>query len=339
MNKGKREKGDTSSTNDEKLKRFLKTIKILFLIQITFGYFIPTLVIPCVDSFLDVGNGFHSLVHRLYARKNPNGSGTIRLHHTEDTICVPGSGFSGFWFTLGRLHALEYEHEHDRQLQNLEGTTAGSTTNRTMEYMDDKPARNLKYECYSSGCLAVVATLLNHDIESVLDIAVGAQTLWLQGILKRHEVVNHFVDGILRISREVLHHDDEYETSKKNAISVLENEALSRVNIITTGLNWDDPHSGFLKYHSRSPAHTPELKELLMQTTWIPYATGKSIWRRDEINGDYHMDGAFSVLSHPKCMAKVDLPLRADLLRYGLRPDLERSKAFYFYNLGLNEIM
>lgn len=262
MNKERRQKGDAPSTNDEKLHCFLKTIKILFLIQITFGYFIP-----CVDTFLDLGDGFHSFVHRLYASK-PNGSGIIKLHHTEDTICVPGSGFSGFWFTLGRLHALEYEH--DRQLQNLEGTTAGSTTNRTMEYMDDKPARNLKYECYSSGCLAVVATLLNHDIESVLDIAVNAQTLWLQGKIRRYEVVNHFVDGLLRISREVLNHDDddEYETSK-NASSVLENEALSRVNIITTGLNWDDPHSGFLKYHSRSPAHTPELKELLMQTTWM----------------------------------------------------------------------
>ena len=70
-----------------------------------------------------------------------------------------------------------------------------------------------------------------------------------------------------------------------------------------------------------------------------PYATGKSLWRRDEIKGDYHMDGAFSVLSHPKCRASVDLPLRADLLLNGLSPDLERSKARHFYNLGLNEIM
>jgi len=51
------------------------------------------------------------------------------------------------------------------------------------------------------------------------------------------------------------------------------------------------------------------------------------------------MDGAFSVLSHPKCRAKVVLPLRADLLLNGLSPNLERSKALHFYNLGLNEIM
>jgi len=273
MNKERRQqKGGASSTNaDEKLQCFLKTIKILFLIQITCGFFIP-----CVDTFLDLGDGFHSFVHRLSASK-PNGSGILKFHTTdEDTLCVPGSGFSGFWFTLGRLHALE----HDRQLQNIDGTTAGSaeahrsagelfsTRNRTMKYMD-KP-RNLQYECYSSGCLAVVATLLNHTIESVLDLAVDAQSLWRQGKIRRYEVVDHFVDGLLHISREVLNHDDEYAETFENASSVLEeNEALSRIHIITTGLNWDDPHYGFLKYHSRSPAHTPELKELLMQTTWM----------------------------------------------------------------------
>jgi hypothetical protein len=271
MNKERRQKEGASSTN-EKLQCFLKTIKILLLIQITFGFFIP-----CVDTFLDLGDGFHSFVHRLYASK-PNGSGILKFH-TEDTICVPGSGFSGFWFTLGRLHALE--HDRQLQLQNLDGTTAGSVEahrsagelfstshrNRTMQYMD-KP-RNLQYECYSSGCLAVVATLLNHKIESVLDLAVDAQSLWRQGKIRRYEVVDHFVDGLLHISREVvLNHDDEYETFE-NASSVLENLALSRIHIITTGLNWDDPHYGFLKYHSRSPAHTQELKELLMQTTWM----------------------------------------------------------------------
>jgi hypothetical protein len=49
------------------------------------------------------------------------------------------------------------------------------------------------------------------------------------------------------------------------------------------------------------------------------------------------MDGGFSISSHPKCRTKLGLQLQPDLLVNMLSPSLDRSKALYFYDLGLKE--
>ena len=91
-----------------------------------------------------------------------------------------------------------------------------------------------------------------------------------------------------------------------------------------------------------------------------PYVTGESVWRKDTVKGDYHMDGAFLLFPYkalPRCTGssssgrmssssfvgagngqtkrKIGLPMRFDLLWNALNPDLGRVKAMEFYDLGL----
>lgn len=65
-----------------------------------------------------------------------------------------------------------------------------------------------------------------------------------------------------------------------------------------------------------------------------PFATGNRLWRNDITKGDYHMDGAFSLTTHPRCRMKIGLPIRADVFFHILSPSLGRSKALEFYTLG-----
>ena len=86
----------------------------------------------------------------------------------ESATFVPGLGFSGFWYTLGRINSIpsaEYEKG--------------------------------EYYCFSAGCLAVSARFLNKDIESVARTALDAQGRWRDGELGRYSVATDFVDTLL----------------------------------------------------------------------------------------------------------------------------------------------
>ncbi|KAL3929237.1 MAG: hypothetical protein SGARI_004809, partial [Bacillariaceae sp.] len=50
-----------------------------------------------------------------------------------------------------------------------------------------------------------------------------------------------------------------------------------------------------------SPTDEESLKQMLLQTTWIPMAVGSSFTH------DGHLDGAFSTLQHPSCKRHVGL--------------------------------
>lgn len=250
------------------LLRFLKVIQILFLLQITFG-----VIIPCIDTFLDLGTDFHSFLDRFYSIASSRTRKSNANFKHNNTICVPGAGFSGFWLTLGMLHARE---THDFHLEVTINKGIGKqlfhdSPDATLSKLDlDDPntmkcshealdfPNKFEYECFSAGCLAVVSTLFNHTVENVMEIAEEAQILWHQGKISRYEVVEHFIGGLLRISTREM----KMPTSSMN-------NTLSRIHVITTGLNWDDPRYGYLKYYSRSPTTIQELKELLIQTTWM----------------------------------------------------------------------
>jgi hypothetical protein len=68
---------------------------------------------------------------------------------------------------------------------------------------------------------------------------------------------------------------------------------------------------------------------MLLQTTWIPYATGRALWLKD------HMDGGFTFAQHPKCEHDVGLAPNLDLLVNVVNVNLGRDKAEKFYNAGL----
>eukprot|EP00571_Detonula_confervacea_P000069 CAMPEP_0172326338 /NCGR_PEP_ID=MMETSP1058-20130122/56221_1 /TAXON_ID=83371 /ORGANISM="Detonula confervacea, Strain CCMP 353" /LENGTH=202 /DNA_ID=CAMNT_0013043095 /DNA_START=10 /DNA_END=615 /DNA_ORIENTATION=- len=85
-------------------------------------------------------------------------------------LYIPGAGFSGFFYTLGRLQAFLH-----------------SPHNATHEYY-----------CFSAGCLALIASLLNLQIDDVLELAHSSRNQWNTGEISRYDVVEHFVDGLLQ---------------------------------------------------------------------------------------------------------------------------------------------
>lgn len=113
------------------------------------------------------------------------------------SVYVPGAGFSGFFFMLGRLQTL--------------------TTNFSSSDMGKD------YYCFSAGCLGVVATMIsNYTVDEVAAIAFQVQQQWSNGELSRYDLTQAFVDKLLPP-----HHDDNNEESFRS-------ELLSKVNIITT---------------------------------------------------------------------------------------------------------
>jgi hypothetical protein len=199
----------------------------------------------------------------------------------KDSVYVPGGGFSGFWFTLGRLRSIP-----------------------------DPDTKN--FYCYSAGCLGVVATLSNYTMEEMYGIAYDVQNRWKQGDVGHFNVVETFLDDLLFGDRS-------------NSSIFVNEDTLSRLNIITTVKgNWFG-----LNAVVRKPESLEHLHEMLLQTTWIPYATGGDLWLED------HMDGAFTVAQHPKCEHSVGISSDLDLVANIVNVNLGRDKVEKFYNAGL----
>lgn len=204
-----------------------------------------------------------------------------------NSVYVSGGGFSGFWFSIGRLQSIP------------------------------NPASKTYY-CYSAGCLAVFAALSNSTIDQMSDLCFGVQRRWQTGKIKHYDVVTDFLDHFLATS---------------NMQQLLENqELLSNVRVITAVRNgWYG-----LKSAIRSPTGYSDLHTMLLQTTWIPFATGERMW---EVNaspeGEYHMDGIFSPHDHPVCAHKVGLPWHWDLRINALNVNLSEEQVAKFWNQGL----
>jgi hypothetical protein len=84
----------------------------------------------------------------------------------DDCIYVTGGGFSGFWFSMGRLRSIPNPRERN-------------------------------FVCYSAGCLASVASLSNSSMEELYDIASTTREQLLSGERHRYDIVEFFVDGLL----------------------------------------------------------------------------------------------------------------------------------------------
>lgn len=86
-------------------------------------------------------------------------------------IYIPGAGFSGFFYILGRLQALH---------------------NAPADYSSAH-----EYWCFSAGCLALVTSLLKLPVETAIEIALSSRDEWIKGKIGRYDVVEYFVNGLL----------------------------------------------------------------------------------------------------------------------------------------------
>jgi hypothetical protein len=212
----------------------------------------------------------------------------IPFHSTSAprTVYVPGYGFSGFWYILGRLQSIPEPHIGN------------------------------EFYCYSAGCMGVVATLQNMSMVDIHEEAVRIQNQWKAGEISRYEVVEHFVSWLLLPSA-----DDSATTRNM----------LSSLKIITSapGQSWA------VQPVVRSPSSIRELREMLIQTTWIPFATGGAVW-----HSAGHNDGAFTWPFHPTCDVAIGLTgtnfmSSLDLLLNVVNVNLSGRKVEEFWNLGV----
>lgn len=284
----------------------------------------------CIISFAVIFLECPSLLHPLFAAPISNDhkfQSSNALH-----VYIPGAGFSGFFYTLGRLHSL----------QNRNNVTSNPIDN--------------EYYCFSAGCLALVATLMDVPLHSVVEMALGAREGWRRGEIGRYDVVNDFVDRLLdetRSCNERTHqsssHDVIHSFVNTNATKQYPHKIhhyLPKIKIITSAWN---KHNPTITQRIRTPSSLIELKEMLLQTTWIPFITGPTLGKFDAF-GEYHNDGGFAALIYGwkylfgyadsdvttgRTRHALKLPWDVELMFHGLNIALDKEKAVHFWNRGI----
>ncbi len=320
------------SPNDESMMistRRRKRLLILFVL-LTLILFTSSLINNFLSMFLE------PLRTCVSTSRSKSDDGSIDIY-------IPGAGFSGFFYTLGRLQAL-----HNSSHRNA------STP-------------NYHYYCFSAGCLALLTSLMQAPVGFAVELAHSSRNRWIMGEIGRYDVVQHFVDGLFLFSDE-----DKYASldGKPNATMAEEKaechsnqgheiettqlfelkrvgldirKYFPRINVITS--TWDAKY--LISQRIQKPISVKHFKELLIQTTWIPFVTGSSFWKR---GGDvYHSDGAFAGLLHSfyPSLSKQEhlfhprkyhhallLPWNLDLLSNGLNILLGYDQAIYYWEEG-----
>lgn len=243
---------------------------------------------PTLQTFLSVFIGIVAVVALMI---NPPlhlvHHGIERPPDTRTIVCVPGRGFSGFWYAFGMLQSI---------------SSTNNNTSTTEDVGDNE------YYCYSSGCLCAALSLANKTYDEVLSAAVEAQNLWSEGMISRYDIVPHFINSIL----------DDVNTDET---------IFQKLNVLLTTKG-----TGVT---AKRPQTAQELRELLIQTTWIPFITGSALWIQDTSIGQYHMDGAFSSTLHPPCDRRIDVPCTFDIMRNVLNPFLDQVGAKSYYEQGI----
>ncbi|CAB9500655.1 unknown protein [Seminavis robusta] len=201
---------------------------------------------------------------------------TKQEHAVKDPntcLYVPGGGFSGFFYNIGHLQAT---------------STAKPTSANKLIAGSENDNGDTDYYCYSAGCLATTAALGNITVYDVYGACMDIQDLMWTGDISQFEVVEEFVDYLISTGRE----------------RTLNDAALAKMHIITTVVL---PAEGWLSLPKletvvRTPQSLEELKEMLLQTAWIPGVTGNGLVSDD------HLDGGLTIFSHPDCPSAVEPP-------------------------------
>ena len=251
----------------------------------------------------------------------------LELH--SSSIYIPGAGFSGFFYTLGRLQVLT-DNEYN-------------------------------YHCFSAGCLALITYMLEVPINAVIELAYSSRNRYLSGEISRYDVVEYFVNGLL--DKDAVHNNvstsrstktgcQQYQVSNatKQSIRTISyderiqklQDSLPSINVITS--TWDK-HSFIISQRQEKPTSVKHLKRMLLETTYIPLITGDSLGIPRDEDGSfrYYNDGAFvgllrrSELFDPsKYRHSLLLPWRFDILINGLNLfALDHAKAIHYWEEGV----
>jgi len=188
--------------------------------------------------------------------------------NNSDCVYIRGGGFSGFWYYYGYLQ------------------------NNNIANIGNKPIY-----CYSSGCVAYVASISNNNNNNfsyVYDFAHNLLIDYKNNIINSYELKEIYIDFIA------------------NSISNIENYNL---NILT---------SNYLGQCTiKKPASISELIVALDETTNIPIITTK-------LNFSKKIDGAGCITFINKCATIIELPYDYKIYRNILNINLSYKDIIYF---------
>jgi len=201
------------------------------------------------------------------------------LMPVHNATYVPGAGFSGFWYSFGRISNLPNNLDRD-------------------------------YLCFSAGCLVVSSVFLGKDYTAVAQSAVDIQRRWKDGKISQYDVASIFVDDLL-------------DLTGKPGNRLLQDEWLKQVYVLTS--------SWYTGANMKVAKNRGELRELLVQTSFIPFATGFGF------NHEGSNDGGFSLLFHPRCEDNVMLPLTFQMFANILNVNMSMETVSELYDVGFQE--
>ena len=305
------------SSNIQNSVKLSKWLYILFWSQVLIQVVLPSL-----------NGSFHLKENRFLSFLVPveSNESVELVDPAHFTLCCPGGGFAGFWFTLGRLSVLEEKGP----IGFLSSASASDMnhvdrkrTNYTQETeaVSNETSKQIHYHCYSAGCVGVVSNLMKYSVNQVFDMALTSRKRWKNGEMNRFQIVEDFIDQML------MH----------NGHAKLSNSTLSRIHVVSTKLNLQSLNP--FEAVSTTPNSIDELKTLLLQTSFIPFVTGDGLYYSTGDSTEKYVDGAFSIFQHDKCQARLDIPNQPKLLlnTWNMNLALEDAKSFWEMGLGFDE--
>lgn len=205
-------------------------------------------------------------------------------HFSDNCVKIGGGGFSGFYF----MHGILLRH-------------------REMVLQRD-------ILCYSAGCLNAVALWSNYSIDQVIDFGRESQFRYTSGQMPWSKATDRMVHNLIHengllataaspgitnsttlSTTNANDKDDEVSESALQHLVRTNPNFLASLHIITTTFStW-----GWPTMVIRSPTTVHELQEMMLQTSWLPFATGDGWVKRG------HLDGVFTLLFHPTCRTSI----------------------------------
>ncbi|KAL7560064.1 hypothetical protein ACA910_016126 [Epithemia clementina (nom. ined.)] len=271
---------------------------------------------------------------------------TAESRNKQPALCIRGGGFPGFFFTFGQLQSLREASSYDYYCYSAGCLCA-------VAVLADLPFEQVmglaanaqdKWKRGEISRFQLVPHFVDEMIDQILLLAQKAEKASTTVVLDSN-LTNMVVDSqppLTRPNATTTDHDNKYWW-------------LHSLRIVTGRLN-DGAKGGALAASFRSPAElidndlvstssikystssksepksswTKTLREMLIQTTWIPGITGNDLFLENHLDGGF----VFGQMRH-KCDRILEAPWTWELLVNTFNTNLSREQALYFWKAGL----
>lgn len=203
------------------------------------------------------------IIAALYTNNSINSVNSINNNaNNSDCVLINGGGFSGFWYYYG--------------------------------YLQNNNIGNKPIYCYSSGCVAYVASISSNNYSYLHDLAINLVIDYNKKKITSYEIKEKFINII------------------SNANINIQNYNL---NILTSN------YAGQCKI--TKPKTVSELIVALDETTNIPLITSK-------LDFSKNIDGAFCITFINKCAHSIRIPYDYKIYRNMLNINMSYKDFIYF---------